>query len=551
MQEKNLRNYQINLISDIKQAWASGAQNVLAQLPTGGGKTVVLASIVSQHDGYCIIVAHRMELVTQVSKTLAKFGIYHDVLAAKATLKTAVTLHMQTFKKSFYCAGSKVMVAGVDALLKLKDPRFNQVSLLIQDEAHHVLRKNKWGAVAEMFPSARGLYLTATPRRADGHGLGRHADGVIDAMVCGPTMRELINQGHLCDYRIVNPGSNIDLSEVPLSASGDFSPPKLRVAVEKSRIVGDVVSNYLKFSPGLQGVTFASDIKKATEFTVSFREAGVSAEIVTGNTPDLIRASIMRKFENREIMMLVNVDIFGEGVDLPALGVVIFARPTASFALYSQQFGRALRPSPGKTHALIIDHVNNVTRLGLPDRLDLTWSLNRREKRSKSAGAEDTEPLRTCGNVKCLAVYTALRRDCPICGHFTPPAQRSAPEHVDGDLIELDPNVLAKMRGEVLSIDGPPRIPQHLDYGIQRSIVKRHQEKQQAQQSLREKMALWAGYQRSLGKSDSEIYRIFYHSYGVDMLTAQTLKTSEAREIEKSLITLLTNQNVKITVSRL
>ena len=167
----------------------------------------------------------------------------------------------------------------------------------------------------------------------------------------------------------------------------------------------------------------------------------------------------MNRFRNREILQLVNVDLLGEGVDVPAIEVVSMARPTQSYGLYSQQFGRALRPMEGKTHAIIIDDVNNVLRHGLPD-APRTWSLDRREKRSRGA-IDDAIPLRTCLNGACLAVYPRTNRTCPNCGFFSPPTIRSAPEFVDGDLLELDPEALARLRGEIDRIEhrvNPPVI---------------------------------------------------------------------------------------------
>ena len=337
----------------------------------------------------------------------------------------------------------------------------SKITLIIQDEAHHVLRSNKWGQAAALFPNALGLYPTATPIRADGHGLGRHADGLIDAMIKGPTMRDLIKRGYLTDYRIFAPKSDIDLSQVTISAGGDYSPNKLRIAVHKSHITGDVVTHYLKIAPNKLGVTFAVDIKSAAEIAAEFRQWGVTAKVISSKTPPLIRQQIMRKFRNREIMQLVNVDILGEGVDVPAIEVISMARPTQSFCTFTQQFGRALRPAPGKETAIIIDHVNNVMRHGLPD-APRTWSLDRRERRSRVT-PEDVIPLKTC--ILCLSVYTRFLRNCPYCGHYQPPMNRSAPEFVDGDLHELDPQVLAQLRGEADHIFAPiypPKTPSAL-----------------------------------------------------------------------------------------
>jgi superfamily II DNA or RNA helicase len=280
--------------------------------------------------------------------------------------------------------------------------------LWVLDEGHHQQADNKWGTAAAMFPNAKGLGVTATPLRGDGKGLGRHNDGLYDVMVDGPTPRELIDMGYLTDYRIIAPRSDLIIDDQGVGASGDWSRAQLKAAAKKSHIIGDVVGHYLKFARGKLGVTFATDVETATDIAERFNTAGVPAEVISAKTPDADRMAIMARFKRRELLQLVNVDILGEGVDVPAIEVVSMARPTQSFALFSQQFGRALRlmidgslypiwdtltseerrahiAASKKPRAIIIDHVGNVERMakqyGLPD-YPPVWSLDRRERRS-------------------------------------------------------------------------------------------------------------------------------------------------------------------------
>src|SRR6185437_8496431 len=165
-----------------------------------------------------------------------------------------------------------------------------------------------------------------------------------DTLLVGPSMRDLIKREYLTDYRIFAPPSDLDLSNVNISASGDYSPEPLRTAVHKSKITGDIVAHYLKIASGKQGVTFAVDIKSAADIAAEFRLYGVNAEVISSKTPPLVRQQLMRKFRNRELMQLVNVDILGEGVDVPAIEVISMGRPTHSYCTFAQQFGRSLRP---------------------------------------------------------------------------------------------------------------------------------------------------------------------------------------------------------------
>ena len=307
-------------------------------------------------------------------------------------------------RQNFYDPLGRIGVAGVDTLIRrdTADPWFVQCTLWQMDEAHHVLADNKWGKATELFPNARGIGWTATPGRADGKGLGRWADGLMDALVMGPPMRDLIDAGYLTPYRVFCPRTeDLDLSDVPVTASGDYSPEKLRKAVHQSRIVGDVVKHYQRIAPGKKGVCFAVDIEDAIKITQAFRAANVRAELVTGETPDTARATILRRMRNGDLDMLVNVDLFGEGFDLPAIEVVIFARPTMSYVLYAQQFGRVLRTLAGKTHGIVIDHVGNVIKHGLPD-AERPWTLDRRGRRSKGT-SDGVVPGRACP--ECTSYY--------------------------------------------------------------------------------------------------------------------------------------------------
>lgn len=542
-----LRPYQLALHQEIHGAWASGARNVCAVLPTGGGKTVNMAYETAICQGASVLIAHRQELVGQMSLALARNAIRHRIIGPSELARQITTLHMGECGRSFYDPSAPTGVAGVDTLVarymprtkKLDDGTFitkapkitdgwcSQIVLWQTDEAHHLLRENKWGKCTDLFPNARGIGWTATPSRANGYGLGRHADGVMGALVVGPTMRELINAGYLTDYRIFAPPSDIDLSTVTVTASGDYSPPKLAAAVHKSHIVGDVVKHYLRIAPGKLGITFAVDIEHATEMAAAYRAAGVPAEVVTSNTPDTARVAILRRFKSRQILQLVNVDLFGEGFDLPAIEVVSMARPTNSFTLYAQQFGRALRLLEGKLHGIIIDHVNNWHRHGLPDRVRM-WTLDRRERRG-SYRPPDDNPLTSCPN--CTATYERALPRCPYCEFKPEPVARSTPVQVDGDLLELDPDALRALRGEISRIDGPVYPPRGLDAAAVGALHKRHNERQKHQAWLRDRIALWSGWQRHQGRADSEIYKRFFFAFGTDVMTAQTLGAADAETL--------------------
>ena len=531
-----LRPYQQELVGKVESAWAQGAQNVLMRLDTGGGKTVILSDIHRRHQGASAIIAHRQELVGQLSLALARNGVRHNLIAAQKTRRGIADNHIAELGASFYHPNALAAVASVDTLVRAEglERWFPQVTLWTTDEGHHLVNDNKWHTAIGKFPNphVRGLLPTATPSRADGKGLGRHADGVADVMVEGPPMRWLIDQGFLTDYRVVCVESDMQLLEADIGASGDWSTAKLRAAARASHIVGDVVSNYLRFAPGKLGVTFCPDTDTAAEICAAYNAAGVRAGLLTGKTEDGFRRQLLRQFANREYLQLVVVDIVSEGFDLPAIEVGTFARATASLATFMQQFGRVLRVLPGKERAIIIDHVGNTLRHGLPDR-PRPWTLDGRERRSRGG---PTIPLRIC--LGCFQPYERTETGCPYCGKPMPePEARKSPATVDGDLREIDAETLARLRGAVEAVDatndeyrarlvasGCPAV------GVMAN-VKAHASRQDAQRALRDAMGHWAYPLHAAGRTDSNIQREFFFRFGTSVIEAMALGRADAEAL--------------------
>ncbi len=536
-----LRPYQLNDKQNIYRSWDSGNRNVMYVLATGGGKTVVLSSIVGDFKEHQVVLAHRQELVSQISLTLASNGIKHNLIVPDKLIKEVSTLQMESFGKSFIDPWAKTTCAGVDTLLRRLDKvEFKQWSRKIKrwtiDECHHVLKKNKWGKVSSAFGNATGLGVTATPTRTDGCGLGSHNDGVFDDMVLGPSMSELISMGNLTEYRIFCvDANNFDLSNVSIDAGGDFNKRKVSAAVEKSTITGDAVSHYKEYANGVRGLTFCTDVKAAQLTTDKFNQAGIPAMLVTAETPIGDRINASRRLKSGELLQLVNVDIFGEGYDLPVVGCVSMLRPTQSLNLFMQQFGRALRPLKGKTHAIIFDHVGNVKRHSLPN-IPRVWSLEAKPKRTKSTPVDELAiPITTCKTVGCFAPYDSRLSRCPYCNSIKTVTHKTSVKQVEGDLTELHPNIISTMIGERSKIDNPPPPPTMQGDMIRLSVLKRQRIRKEKQTELRSLITQWAGNLRFSGKTDSEIYKIFYSVTGFDILKAQTLGAGDATRLMEKL----------------
>ena len=523
-----LRDYQVNQNINLVNCLTAGHRYVLSILPTGAGKTVCMSDLFLNHQGYSYAIAHRQELVSQISLALARCGVDHNILAPSSVVAFCSALHVRLLNKNFVNPNSNKTVAGVDTLLRRNIPNAEQVTLVQIDEGHHVLENNKWGQAVQMFPNAVGIGWTATPIRSDKKPLTAGYGGIYTDLVIGPTKRELISRGHLCDYKIHGPPNPMDIADVRVSkATGDFNAVDLRNAAHRSEITGDLISHYRRFAAGKRGVIFAVDVELAHEYADAFNEAGIPAAAVSAKTPDRDRVDLIEKLRSGELMLLANVDIFGEGFDLPAIEVVIMARPTQSYALYVQQFGRALRTMPGKSHGVIIDHVGNTARHGGPpdDRCD--WFLETPERKQI---VPRTMPVRSCVNPDCFMIFEGWSPRCPYCGHKPEPEAKDRPEHVEGDLIEYDQAIITalKRRSEQLTAPAPFHAKNGLD-----AIKRDHwNDRAESHKNLKDAISWWGGVQRDVYRlSDSEAYRKFWYTFGIDVLSAQTL--SKRADVEK------------------
>jgi len=530
MQQIILRDYQQSLKQDIYNAWQHGAKNVCAVLPTGAGKSIIVSDIVldsyranEQH----AVIAHRNELVSQMSLHIADRGIPHRIIGATTTVSQITRQHRAKYGRSFVNPSARTSVVGIDTLNARADELKDwaaQIGRWTVDEGHHLLKLNKWGKGVDMFINAMGLSVTATATRADGQGLGREYEGVIDELVIGPEMRHLIDIGALADFEIVCPESDLEIDDSQLAPSGDWSNKKLRVAAKKSRIVGDVVEAYCQFAYGKQNLCFATDVETSGEIAANFNANGIRAASLSAKTNTAVREKYIQEFRTGKLKVLVNVDLFDEGFDVPACDVVQMARPTASLGKYRQMAGRCLRTAEDKEYGLIIDHVSNVVRHDPPDKV-IPWTLARRDKRGAQTPDPDEIPLTVCKNKVCAKPYEKFRTACPYCGMEPPlpePRDRSI-EMVDGDLILLDRAALEEMR-KAMELENPAdigaRVAAVAGEFAGKGVMNKQISKIEAHGRLLDAIQQWAGVQRHAGYDDRQIHKKFFLTTGCDVLTA-------------------------------
>lgn len=413
-----LRDYQLKMINDVRIALRSH-RSVLLQSPTGSGKTSISAYMTGEavnRGRRTLFICHRTELVSQTGATFDKVGILHSYCAAGFRFNPH----------------SPALICGIETL-KNRLQHVGERDLIIWDEAHHTAAGG-WRKVREAFPDAMHVGLTATPERLDGKGL----DDLYETIVLGPSVKSLIDSGFLCSYRAFAPSAP-QLATVKRIA-GDYSKGQLQEIMDGPSITGDAIKHYLRLCAGKRAVAFCVSVEHSEHVAQRFREAGIPAVSLDGTTDRADRAEALERFRRGEIKVLCNVDLFGEGFDLPSIEAVILLRPTKSLALYLQQVGRSLRPTAGKGEALILDHAGNILEHGLPDE-DRDWSLLGKKARQKK---EKDIPIRQCP--VCFHVH-APGPVCTACGYEYPVAKANRKvEEVDGELQELDVAAVRRQR---------------------------------------------------------------------------------------------------------
>lgn len=413
-----LRDYQERGVEEIRQAYRQSKKAPLYVLPTGGGKTVVftyIAASVTSKGKRALVLVHRQELLRQTSAKLNDFSVNHGLIQAG-------------FTPSRF---AHVQVASVQTLKNRLDKYGAPPDLIVIDEAHHALAST-WQTIISAFPQARILGVTATPIHNGGVGLGLECGGIFDHLVLGPSITELIRDGYLVKPVVYAPTERLDLSSVH-TRHGDYIKAELDVVVDKPTITGNAVEHYARLCPGEPAVVFCVSVNHARHVAEQFNAAGFRSAFADGKMKDDDRKRTLNGLSDGSVQVLTTCDLISEGTDIPAIACAILLRPTQSTGLYIQQVGRALRPAPGKSRALILDHVGNVITHGMPDE-DREWTLDGNRKRKKNKDEQKPASVTQCP--QCFAMHSPAPL-CPICNYVYPKPEGNTIEETDGELKEL------------------------------------------------------------------------------------------------------------------
>lgn len=399
-----LRPYQNDLVEQTRQAWRDGFKAPCIVLGCGGGKSCIVAEIARRttwNGKRVLFLVHRKELVDQIFRTFVRWGVMMDLCDV---------MMVQTASRR---------------LRRLPKP-----SLIITDENHHSTAQS-YKRIYEHFPDVRRVGVTATPVRLGGDGLG----DVNDKLIIGVSTKWLIEHHHLAPYDYFAP-SVADLTGLH-TKMGEYVTSDIEKAMIKNTVFGDVVHYYRTLGRGMKAVCYCASIRHSEATAAAFCAADIPAAHIDGSTPKQERERIINDFRAGRIMILCNVDLISEGFDVPDCGCSILLRPTHSLTLFIQQSMRCMRYVEGK-RAVIIDHVGNYARHGMPDD-DRTWSLEKKPKRTfKQEENEQAEKMRQCPACYFTFTFEPGKNVCPHCGYVFPKRDRRLDEKSEAKLIKVE-----------------------------------------------------------------------------------------------------------------
>lgn len=355
-QDTKLRSYQQSAKDRIFAMWER-YHNVLLQMPTGTGKTVLFTSIIKDLSAVSgsriLILAHRKELIDQIDAHLNKYDITHGLVVNGRKRDLSILIQVASIQTISHKSNEE--------LLEEINPSF-----IIIDEAHHSLAKT-YTTFWKKCEKAWKLGVTATPYRLNNAPFKYHYS---DILVSSP-IKEFIDNGFLADYEFYTENPYHELTKTidsikEKSATGDYKVNTLLEKLNIDKHIKQLILCYLTYAKGLKGIVYAISIEHAQNICQAYKDIGVEAAFIDSNTPKTERAKIVGRFRDSEIQIMVNVEIFSEGFDCPDIDFIQMARPTWSLSLYLQQVGRGLRKSKEDKKTIILDNSNMFAHFGLP-----------------------------------------------------------------------------------------------------------------------------------------------------------------------------------------
>lgn len=389
-----LREYQNNIITEIRAQLRIGHNRIVVQAPTGSGKTVIFSFIVKNavsKGNRCMIVSHRCELLTQAGGTFARIGITAENITAssKNIPRSLVSIAMiETLKRR--------LKSRLDFQMYVRS-----LQIVIIDEAHITSFDKIFPYLSE---TCTVLAFSATPVR---FGKMPELGDFFTSLVQGPAISELISDGYLAHPRYY--GVPVALGSVHIKA-GEFDESDLQKIYTSSEVFGGLHDNLAKHGAGRKTIIFCPTVETSKQVADELGCLHVDGEMSPEN-----RKRILSEFHSCPNGIITNVGILTTGYDHPPVSRIVLYRATKSLPLYLQCCGRGSRTDNGKQDFMVLDFGNNVLRHGFWH-AERTWKLENDRVRKVNADREDIYPIRDCP--QCEALVPATTRTCPYCGYI-------------------------------------------------------------------------------------------------------------------------------------
>ena len=422
-----LRSYQTDVIDELRAAVSHGEKHPLLVAPTGAGKTIIASEIIRSAvylKRRVLFLAHRRELILQAREKLWNAcRIDAGVIMAGFPLRPDEPVQIASVQTLWHRAHISSAIEEPPA------------DLIIVDEAHRA-RARTYRRILASYPDATVIGLTATPCRGDGRGLGNIFDTIVEC----PSVAELIELGFLVKTTVYAP-TTPNLSGVRVER-GDYVEKQLGERMDVPKLIGDVVEHWHRLASSRKTVVFATSVGHSIHLRDEFRRSGVWAEHIDGTTPLDERAAILKQLSDGLVQVVCNCMVLTEGWDQPDVSCCILARPTKHMGLYRQMIGRVLRPAPGKSDALVLDHSGATFEHGfVEDPVEWTLDEDRRAENQTHTSRSQSKRLTLTTCPECRAVRGA-GKPCTVCG-WQPRSRAESPDIADGDLgrVERDGKV--------------------------------------------------------------------------------------------------------------
>ncbi|ENI4487799.1 DEAD/DEAH box helicase [Vibrio fluvialis] len=363
-----LRPYQADSVKAVIHYFRQHSTPAVIVLPTGAGKSLVIAELARLAKGRVLVLAHVKELVEQNHAKYEGYGLKGAIFSAGLGRKET---------------DQQVVFASVQSVVRNLDAFKNQFSLLVIDECHRVPddKSSSYQKVIthllELNPGMKVLGLTATPYRL---GMGwiyqYHTRGLVRSeeprffrdCIFELPIRYLLDEEFLTPARLIDaPVLSYDFSQLKPANTGRYKESEMDLVIEQSkRATPQIVQQIIQLAADKQGVmVFAATVRHAQEILGLLPQG--ESDIVIGDTPSPERDAIIQRFKQRDLKFLVNVSVLTTGFDAPHVDLIAILRPTESVSLYQQIVGRGLRLSPGKTECLVLDYAGNTYDLYQPE----------------------------------------------------------------------------------------------------------------------------------------------------------------------------------------